>query len=257
MPETLPRLQPMPARGRRRLIAALLPAAAALAARPAHPTEADARPVRVALTYALARGSLELARVEERFESADGRYRLSSEARAVGIAAAFARGQSWRRESSGRIDANGLQPAVFIDQRGQQPAQRARFEWATRRLVFDRLVAGGDEPAGEAELPEGAIDRLSFPYALGLRLPPPGDWDVSITDGRRLTAYRYRMLGAERLKLAAGDFETVHVARVRSPGESGTDVWVSRSPLPVPVRIRVTEPDGTVFDQVLLSLQPA
>ena len=144
-----------------------------------------------------------------------------------------------------------------MDQRGQQPAQRARFDWAGRRVIFERLSASGDEPAGEAALPEGAVDRLSFPYALGLRAPPSGAWEVVIADGRRLTPYRYRVVGRESVQVPAGAFDTLHVARVAGRGESGTDVWVSASPFPAPVRIRITEPDRTVFDQTLLGLTRA
>jgi len=231
----------------------------ASAAAPAVVGRAHAAPiVRATLTFALARAGLELARVDERFESASGLYRLSSEARAVGLAAALARGQAWRRESSGTVADGALRPELFLDQRGNRPTQRARFEWSAGRIVFDRLSpAGGEDAASEAPLPDGAVDRLSFPYALALRPRLPEEWQVPITDGRRLATYRCRLIGPEPLQVPAGRFDTVHVARVHDRGEPATDVWVARAPAPVPIRIRITEPDGTAFDQVLVGLDLA
>ncbi len=237
---------------------AWLGAAIALAAVPARPTLAlNSLEPRLSLAYSLARSGLEIARIEEQFERSGYAYRLTSEARAVGLAAVLARGQSWRRESSGLVHGATLRPELFVDQRGTQPPQRARFDWTAGRVVFDRLAPAGEEAAGEAPLPDGALDRLSFPYALA-RLPlPESEWDIAITDGRRLTTYRYRVVARETLQMPGGTFDTVHVARVSGRDEPGADIWVSRSPSPVPVRIRVRETDGALFEQTLLGLNRA
>ena len=229
--------------------------ALALAAGATRPALAvNALEPRLVLAYSLARSGLEIARIEEQFERSGYAYRLSSEARAVGLAAVLARGQSWRRESSGLVHGTTLRPELFVDQRGNQPPQRARFDWTTRRVVFERLAPGGQEAAGEAPLPEGALDRLIFPYALALLPLPETEWDIAITDGRRLTPYRYRVVARETVQVPGGTFDTVHVARVPGRDESGADIWVSRSPSPVPVRIRIRETDGTLFEQTLLGL---
>ncbi|MFN7426490.1 MAG: DUF3108 domain-containing protein, partial [bacterium] len=143
-------------------------------------------PARLALIYSLLRSGLEIARIEETFERSGNGYRLLSEARAVGLAALLARGQGWRRESRGTVAATGLRPDQFTDQRGANPLQRARFDWATNQIRFDRPGTDSTEVDGEA-LPPGTTDRLSFPYALAQRAMqstglPAGEWDAPMTD---------------------------------------------------------------------------
>lgn len=225
----------------------------------------DGLPARLVLVYSLLRNGLEIARVEETFERSGGGgsnggsgYRLLSEARAVGVAALLARGQGWRRESRGTMTPTGLLPDQFTDQRGSNPVQRARFDWTTNRVRFDRPGTDAAEGDGEA-LPPGTTDRLSFPYALGHRAAQPpglpaGEWDAPMTDGRRLTRYRFTVSGRETLATPAGSFATVRVSRVREKDDNATDVWLAATRGMIPVRILVAEPDGTTFDQVLVQV---
>jgi hypothetical protein len=257
--------------GRRRACAATLAAVAGamLQAVPAgrsvaHAAEgaagagADLLPARLNLAYALSRNGLEIARVEESFEREGGNYRISSEARAVGVAALLARGQGWRRESRGTLDAAGLRPEQFTDQRGANPVLRARFDWSASRIRFDR--PGTDAPEGPAEpLPPATTDRLSFPYALALRAArPPGlpatEWEAPMTDGRRISRYRFVVIGRETLGTPAGSFDAIRIGRVRDKGDSATDVWLAAGRGMIPVRILVADDDGATFDQVLVQI---
>ena len=237
------------------LLAALL----ALSAFAAH-AGSGGLPDRLVTVWALSRGTLEIARVEEQYERHGDRYTLVSEARAVGVAALLARGQGWRRESEGSIAPDGLRPISYSDQRGSNPLQRAQFDWLAGQIRFERVPQPGTGEALAAEvepLPAGTTDRLSFPYSLaqGAR-PPAGDWEVVMTDGRRLTRYRFALLGRETVRVPAGSFEALRVSRVREKNETGTDIWLALDRNLLPVRILVTEPDGTTFDQVLLQAGP-
>ena len=215
-------------------------------------------PARLALIYSLLRSGLEIARIEETFERSGNGYRLLSEARAVGLAALLARGQGWRRESRGTVAATGLRPDQFTDQRGANPLQRARFDWATNQIRFDRPGTDATEVDGEA-LPPGTTDRLSFPYALAQRaMQPPGlpagEWEAPMTDGRRVTRYRFTVSGRETVATPAGAFDTIRVSRVREKDDNATEVWLAAARAMIPVRILVTEPDGATFDQVLAQI---
>ncbi|MCA3107158.1 MAG: DUF3108 domain-containing protein [Rhodocyclaceae bacterium] len=215
-------------------------------------------PARLALIYSLLRSGLEIARIEETFERSGNGYRLLSEARAVGLAALLARGQGWRRESRGTVAATGLRPDQFTDQRGANPLQRARFDWATNQIRFDRPGTDATEVDGEA-LPPGTTDRLSFPYALAQRaMQPPGlpagEWEAPMTDGRRVTRYRFTVSGRETVATPAGAFDTIRVSRVREKDDNATEVWLAAARGMIPVRILVTEPDGATFDQVLAQI---
>lgn len=215
-------------------------------------------PASLHLVYSLSRGTLEIARIEETYESSGDSYRLLSEARAIGIAALLARGQGWRRESRGTLSESGLRPDLFTDQRGNNPVLRARFDWQAKTVRFDRPGANGnaDQPAGEPEsVPGYATDRLSFPYALAHRATlPPGEWDVAMTDGRRLSRYRFVVTGRETVQTPAGRFDALRVSRIREKDDNATDVWLAVDRDMIPVRILVTEPDGSTFDQVLVKI---
>lgn len=222
------------------------------------PRAAAELPERMNLVYSLSRGTLEIARVEETYERSGRNYRLLSEARAVGVAALLARGQGWRRESRGTVSEAGLRPDVFTDQRGNNPVLRARFDWQVNQVRFDRPGANGspDQAAGEPESVSGyATDRLSFPYALAQRAAlPPGEWEVAMTDGRRLSRYRFAVAGRETVQTPAGTFDALRISRVREKDDSATDVWLAVDRGMIPVRILVTEPDGSTFDQVLVKM---
>jgi hypothetical protein len=224
------------------------------------PPASAALPERLALSYSLLRGTLEIARVEESFERTGNRYHLLSEARPVGVAALLARGQGWRRESRGTVSADGLRPDLFTDQRGSNPILRARFDWKTGLIRFDRPLAAADAepPAGDGEaLPAGTTDRLSFPYSLAQRAALPAEpWDATMTDGRRVSRYRFSVPGRETLRTPAGSFDTIRVSRARSKDDSGIDVWLAVDRGMIPVRILVTETDGSTFDQVLVQIGP-
>ena len=234
------------------LLAAVRPA-------PAHAAEAsNGAPARLVLVYSLMRNGMEIARVEETSERSGGGYRITSEARAVGVAALLARGQGWQRESRGNVSAAGLRPEQFTDQRGANPVQRARFDWAAGQIRFDR--PGTEAAEGDAEaLPPGTTDRLSFPYALAYRAAQPpglpaGEWDAPMTDGRRVSRYRFTVAGRETISTPAGAFEAIRVSRLREKDDNATDVWLAAARGMIPVRILVTEPNGTTFDQVLVQI---
>jgi hypothetical protein len=218
----------------------------------------DSLPARLALVYSLSRNGLEIARVIESFERDGNAYRITSEARAVGVAALLARGQGWRRESRGTLGAAGLRPDQFTDQRGTNPLLRARFDWVANRIRFDR--PGTDPAEGDGEpLAPGTTDRLSFPYALALRAGrapglPATEWEAPMTDGRRVSRYRFTVSGREPLTTPAGSFDTIRVTRVREKDDNATDVWLAAGRGMIPVRILVAEPDGAAFDQVLVQI---
>jgi len=222
------------------------------------PLSAAGLPERLNLVYSLSRGTLEIARIEETYQRSGTHYRLLSEARPVGVAALLARGQGWRRESRGTVSEAGLRPDLFTDQRGNNPALRAVFDWQANQVRFERPGGNAvpDQPASEPESISGhATDRLSFPYALAQRAAlPPGEWDVAMTDGRRLSRYRFAVAGRETVQTPAGTFDALRVSRVHEKDDNATDVWLAVERGMIPVRILVTEPDGSTFDQVLVQI---
>jgi len=84
------------------------------------------------------------------------------------------------------------------------------------------------------------------------------DLKVHVTDGRRVTEYRYNILGREKLATPLGDIQTLHVKKVQDPDDKrGFDVWLAVDQHYLPVRIRATEKDGTAFDSLVDSIDSA
>jgi hypothetical protein len=75
-----------------------------------------------------------------------------------------------------------------------------------------------------------------------------------MTDGRRLSHYRFTVVGREQVSTPAGSFDAIRVSRVRDKDDHATDVWLALGHGMIPVRILVAEQGGATFDQVLVQI---
>lgn len=226
-------------------------ALAALVAVLFHAGECAAQPPRkLQLTYDVSYGGIVAAELTEALEHDGKSFSLASEGRGVGIGALLYRGVA-KRWCRGEVTSTGLRPLEFREQRGDRTAAVARFDWARRTLTQEH---DGTSETASMELP--LQDRLSFLYNYAFQSAPdlrPGrEIKITLTDGRGLTRFRYKVAGREMLKTPAGEFDTVHlVKQMENKDDKGTDLWFASSRDYLPVRILVTEKDGTRIDQVL------
>ena len=211
-----------------------------------------APPHRVTLHYDVSRNGMTMVEAIETLEH-DGRsYRIQSEWQGKGLFALRARGKA-TRSSQGAIEARGLAPREFRDQRGDGPLGVARFDWAKKVLTRERDGRTETEP-----LPEGTQDRLTLAYGFAFAPPARGEgaFSVNIADARGLSRNRYAIAGREMLKTAAGEFEALKLVKQREPGDDrGTEIWFALKRDYLPLRILVIEKDGTRLDQVLTRIE--
>jgi len=184
-------------------------------------------------------------------EITDGRYRLTTEARATGLTALFWSGALTQR-SSGRVGPAGLEPDRYVEQRGRRPER-----WAS----IDRGGAVASFSGGErVPLVPGTQDRLSALVQLGLiaRAQPrqaASGQQIELPElgNRAIAAVRYASLGDEVLSTDSGELRALHLQR--RDGEAGrvttVDIWLGYDQGLMPVRIRITDPGGRVLDQIL------
>lgn len=217
----------------------LLGSAAALAATP---------PSRIEIHYAVQFGSMTIGEGRDVFEHEDGRYRVRSESKTVGIAAIYR--LDVKRESRGRIAADGLRPEFFEEIRNGKAKRRVDFDWNQRRAtLFD------GEQTKVVDLPDNTWDSTSFGYNFAFTPPRPSDFPVNLTDGRRISDYRYAVLGKERLETDIGALETIHVKKVQEAGDKrGLEVWLAQDHHNLPVRIRYVGKNGRVLDSVVTKI---
>jgi hypothetical protein len=207
-------------------------------------------PHKLSLSYELSYNGITAAELTEVLEHNGRSFSLSSEGRGKGIGALLYPGVA-RRWCRGEVTDAGLRPLEFRDQRGDRPAAVAKFDWQRKTLTL--------EYDGKGESTNMALplqDRLSFLYTFGFqRLPeltPGKEIKVTLTDGRGLTHFQYKVAGAEVLKTAAGELETIHLVKQREgKDDKGTEIWLAKAHDYLPVRILVIENDGARIDQVL------
>jgi hypothetical protein len=210
-----------------------------------------APPQRVTLHYDVSQNGMTMVEATETLEH-DGRsYRIQSEWQGKGLFALSARGKA-KRSSQGAIEARGLVPREFRDQRGDGPLGVARFDWTKKVLTRERDGRTETEP-----LPERAQDRLSFAYGFAFTPPPTsGEFGVHIADARGVSRQRYAVVGRETLKTGAGEFEALKLVKQREPGDDrGTEIWLAPKRDYLPVRVLVIERDGTRLDQLLTRIE--
>lgn len=203
----------------------------------------SAPPAKVEVAYDIVRDGSTLAVVVDRLEHGDGKYRLTETWRGKGLLAL--RGEI-RRTSRGNVAAGGLQPVEFLDERPGRKTSRASFDWTAMTLTMQ--FRGDPETV---QMPPNAQDRLSFMIAFAFT-PLDRPVSFSVADGGSVSRYVFDVVGEERVKTPAGEFESVKLARRKDGPDDRrtTEIWLARSGGLIPVRMLVTEKDGTQIDQL-------
>lgn len=180
----------------------------------------------------------------------DGKqYSVISESRTVGLAAVLY-GLNIRRESRGLVTKAGLRPLHFQEENSRKPKRAADFDWDAHQLT----LTDGDK-VSKVELPDNSFDQTSFTYAFAFRAPEEELPAVHLTDGRKLSDYKYKKLGNEKIKTSMGELDTVHFEKIREADEKrGFDVWLAVEHHYLPVQIRLVEKDGTVIESTVTAI---
>src|SRR3954468_9990295 len=180
-----------------------------------------APPNRLEVVYDVSRNGTVLGEVTERLEHGDGKYQLTETTKGRGFLAALG---SIKRSSRGTVAASGLRPVGFIDERTGRETARASFDWDAKTLTMQFRGAPEVQP-----LPPNPQDRLSF--LLSLAFVPPGAQPVnmSVADGGSVSKYAFAVVGRERLKIPAGEFDTLKIERVKDSPEDrrSTEIWLA------------------------------
>lgn len=152
------------------------------------------------------------------------------------------------QSSTGRITAEGLAPQRFSDR--SRSEQATHFQRDTGMLVFSNN-------APQQPLPAGAQDRLSVFLQLAAMLAaapekfPAGTGITLHTAGTRDSQpWLFTVEGDEWLDLPGGRVATRKLVRnPRSEYDIRIELWLGTGMDYVPVRIRLTQPNGDFVDQ--------
>jgi hypothetical protein len=174
---------------------------------------------------------------------ADGRYSARMEMRVFLLGSRV-------QTSSGRVGPAGLMPERFADKSRSEKA--AHFEADRQRIRFSTN-------APEAPLLPGAQDRLSlFLQLAGLLQARPQAYatgqtvDMQVAGTGDAPVWRFQVGEESTLSLPAGELRVRHLVRQpRKEFDSTVEMWLAPSLQHLPVRLRVTQPNGDVADQQL------
>jgi len=206
-------------------------------------------PHRVQIDIEVTSGSMHLGEGRDVLEHDGKQYSVVSESKTVGLAA-FLYKMNIRRESRGLVTKDGLRPLHFEEERTRKPKRAADFDWDAKLVK----LTDGDK-VQTLPLPDNTFDQTSFAYAFAFRPASEETLPVSLTDGRKLSDYKYQVIGKEKLKTRLGDLETVHFQKIRDADDKrGFEVWLAVEHHYLPVRIRYIEKDGTILDSTVTAI---
>jgi len=177
-------------------------------------------------------------------------YSVVMESKTIGIAALYR--LHIRREAKGRITAAGLRPLTFVETRNDRVTRSATFDWAAGNV---QLIDGDNKQT--LALRPNTWDAASVVCSFAFSLPDRKEQEqrLYVTDGRRITEYKYSVLGREKLSTPMGQLDTVHVKKIQDEGDKrGFDAWLAVDRHFLLVRARATEKNGTVFDWTVESV---
>lgn len=157
------------------------------------------------------------------------------------------------QHSQGHWDAQGLRPDRFVDQ--ARKTSQIDFDWREQRL----MVAG--QPAW-TPLPTGTQDRLSLflqlAHTLATLAQPPRTgqvWTVHVASPNDVQDWHFAFEDAQAQDLPAGRFDTWKLQRSpRHPNDQRVELWFAPTLQHLPVRMRITQPNGDAVDQRLSGL---
>lgn len=195
---------------------------------------------------------LNVGKVVQTWQMQDNRYSLTSVAQATGIFSLIKSGK-FVQTSQGKLTENGLEPDAFWIQRGQSAdsTESAQLDHKNKTLTLSSAQNSTTLP-----LPDGTQDLLSFAYQIAISPPQTGRTiKLFITNGRKLDSYEYQVIGEEWLELPQGKTKALHLSKVHNPKEDGTDIWLGIEQHYLPIKIRFTDRDGGVAEQVASEIQ--
>jgi hypothetical protein len=206
--------------------------------------ETPAPPVFVETEFAVSKGGTKGVMHTTYRAMPDGSYALKSEVEAKGLASLFL--GKLKQQSEGSVTEHGLKPSSYFYQYGdkEDKAQRASFDWQAGQVTMQN-----GKKVKTAPLPEGTQDFLSFMYQF-MFVPPLEQMQLSIVSGKKLGTYDYGFEGEETLSTKMGELRTVHIFRSRADSDEKTELWLAVDYHYLPVKVRQTEKDGDVIEQI-------
>lgn len=190
--------------------------------------ETESQPKAHYARYAVHYGILKLGEMERRLTPlGDGRYRLETDVRTTGLAAAF-RDDHFRESSLWRMVEGKPRPERYdyhFTRDDKEVVEQVRFDWEAMRFTSLR-----DGKETILKLPEGGQDKLSYQMALLADLRAGArEFFYKVADRGDVRHMRYRVQGEESVRTPWGQVKAIKLERVTAKRERETTIWTAPS----------------------------
>lgn len=187
-------------------------------------------------------------------KSSDQRYELNWNVSASGLIGLVY--PDLLQTSQGRVTEAGLLPDYYLYKFGarEDKSYQASFNWTDKEVALQSTKGTKKVPMAGDVFTGHTQDFLSFMYQF-MFAPPLDDMQMYLTNGRKLGLYTYAFEGEETLELKFANVKTYHIQHAKADSEDKTELWLAIDYQYVPVKIKKTEKDGTVIEQVATKLK--
>ncbi|MGB7480199.1 MAG: DUF3108 domain-containing protein [Burkholderiaceae bacterium] len=234
------------------LAALLLSGAAAAAGSVDHPAikRKFSLPPAADLSYAISarQGGLQIAGSGLVRWRNDGKsYSVTSETRAMLV------GKILEAKSEGVVDAYGLAPLRFTEQRFRKEATATTFDRRAGTITFAQSDASYPLLGGEQDRTSIAWQLVAIARAAPKKFRPGSEWEFFVAGQRDAERWSFKVIGEETIATAAGQLHAVHLLRAPPPDAKSQklDIWLAPAREWYPVKLRFTDADGEYIEQTL------
>lgn len=177
----------------------------------------------------------------------DDKYTVSTDMRSSLL------GKILENRSEGTIDSYGVAPAQFYEKRVRKDGWTTRFERDSKTISFTESklsypIKGGEQDRGTAPWQLVAVAR-----AAPEKFTPGSEWTFFVAGRRDAEPWIFKVVNRETVGTGFGPVAAVHLVK-SSPAhshEQTLDIWLAPSHEWYPVRLRFTDNDGEVIEQML------
>ncbi|MFH2134921.1 MAG: DUF3108 domain-containing protein [Pseudomonadota bacterium] len=212
---------------------------------------AETLPQRIEASYDILKQGIKLAEVSEVFEHKDGRYRIVSVTKPVGLLALF-QPETIVVTSEGEVTEQGLQPQHFTHRRTRNSEKNssADFNWEQHELTLS-----SQSGIQILSLQPFTQDRLSMMYQFAVQ-PPYGrlEFRFDMTNGHKVDEYHYQLNPTHTVEVPFGNLRSYYLYTPPQKTKWKSEIWLAIDHGFVPCKVVVTEDDGAKLVQVLHKL---
>jgi hypothetical protein len=196
-------------------------------------------PAKLDLVYRAKVAGMNIGTLNRQLRStANGEHSVTSETNATGIAAVLLQ-DTYRETSEFKVDKGMLYPLKYYRAPVNKPekARIANFDWSTKKVSLnnDRVY----------DISPGVQDAGSFLFYWMLKPPVQGEeGKISLVDGKRMTTYKFKIIGNEKIKTLWGEQNTLRVERQKEDNpDKVLRIWLAVDRNHVPVKLENVRPN--------------